>query len=289
MFGSASIEEPEGIAVGPDGVIVVSDGTTNRVVEIAPDLTVTTLASDLPVDPAVLPDGGCSCDCVFEDRPECSACFDLRNRFACFTDARSDLSDAGMAILCWPRGVAVDGLGTVYVADSVNNRIRAIAPDGGVATVAGNGQAGGGDGSGLQAEFFAPSGLALDGSGHLFVTDPTRVRRLDLSTDEVTTVAGDGQFGCRDGPGAVAEFHGASGIAVDSAGNLFVADEGNAAIREISPDGEVTTIAGQGYVGYGQDGSAAVATFSDPVGIAIGPDGTLYVADEVDGLRVIKR
>ncbi|WUR15736.1 NHL repeat-containing protein [[Empedobacter] haloabium] len=178
-----------------------------------------------------------------------------------------------------PFGVAVDARGTVYVADGGdNNRIRRIAPDGSVTTLAG-GAEGFRDGKGAGAAFHTPSALALDHLGNLYVADTGNHAIRKIAPDgSVTTLAGNGQPGSADGKGTAARFNGPVGVAVDDAGVLYVADTYNDRIRRIAPDGSVTTIAGGDRPGDA-DGSGAAAGFDTPSGIAVTPDGTLYVAD----------
>jgi sugar lactone lactonase YvrE len=178
-----------------------------------------------------------------------------------------------------PFGVAIAGDGTVYLSDAgESNRIRRIAPDGTVTTLAG-GTEGFADGAGSAASFNTPSGLALDAAGNLYVADTSnnRIRKI-TSEGVVSTVAGDGTAGYADGPAAQARFDGPIGITVDTKDNVFVADTYNDRIRKISPDGQVSTVAGRGGPGYA-DGEAATALFDTPCGIVVTADGTLIVAD----------
>jgi sugar lactone lactonase YvrE len=175
--------------------------------------------------------------------------------------------DGSPAVLSDPFGVAVAEDGTVYVADAGdNNHIRKIAPDGNITTLAG-GSEGFADGTGAQASFNTPSGLAIDAEGNLFVAD-TGNNRIRKVTPEgvVSTVAGDGTAGYVDGAAAQAQFNGPIGVAVDEAGNVYVADTYNDRIRKISADGQVTTFPSN-------------ETFSTPCGVAVAKDGSLFVAD----------
>ncbi|WEF34829.1 NHL repeat-containing protein [Pseudoduganella chitinolytica] len=178
-----------------------------------------------------------------------------------------------------PFGVAVDARGTIYIADGGdNNRIRRLGTDGSVATFAG-GAEGLRDGKGAAAAFHTPSALALDHLGNLYVADTGNHAIRKVAPDgSVTTLAGNGQPGTADGKGAAARFNGPVGVAVDDAGIVYVADTYNDRIRRIAPDGTVTTIAGGERPGDA-DGSGAAAAFDTPSGIAVTPDGTLYVAD----------
>lgn len=187
-----------------------------------------------------------------------------------------------------PFGVAVDAAGRIYVADAgENNRIRRIDPDGLVTTVAG-GREGFADGMGADAAFHTPSGMALDALGNLYVADTGNhaIRRV-TPAGEVTTVAGDGTSGDRDGPPHRARFNAPVDVAVAPDGTIFVADTYNDRIRRIDPSGMVTTVAGGTMPGY-RDGPADDARFDTPCGIALLPSGALVVADTGNGVvRVI--
>ena len=135
-------------------------------------------------------------------------------------------------------GVAVDGSGNVYVADTVNHRIQKVTAAGDVTTLAGSGSRGAADGAGVASSFSGPRGVAVDGSGNVYVadTDNNRIRRI-AAGGVVTTLAGSGSPGAADGDGVAASFSGPFGIAVDRSGNLYVADTGNNLIRKITLTG----------------------------------------------------
>ena len=190
-----------------------------------------------------------------------------------------DANPSTQAAFSDPFGVAVAADGTVYVADAgESNRIRKITPDGSVATFAGSSE-GFADGLTTSASFNTPSGLALDADGNLYVADTgnNRIRKI-TPEGQVSTVAGDGTAGYRDGPVSQAQFNGPIGIAVDSRGNIYVADAYNDRIRLIANDGQVSTVAGKGTPGYA-DGDRNTSLFNTPCGIAAANDGSLIVAD----------
>jgi sugar lactone lactonase YvrE len=178
-----------------------------------------------------------------------------------------------------PRGVAVDASGTVYVADSNNHRIRKITPSGVVTTFAGSGTAGYTNGTGTAAQFNTPSGIAVDASGTVYVADNSnhRIRKITPS-GVVTTLAGSGVAGYADGTGTGARFNSPSGVTVDAAGTVYVADSTNHRIRKITPVGVVTTFAGSGTAGY-TDGTGTAVQFNSPSGVTVDAAGTVYVAD----------
>jgi sugar lactone lactonase YvrE len=178
-----------------------------------------------------------------------------------------------------PYGLALSRAGLLYVADGgANNRIRKITPTGVVSTVAG-GEEGFKDGLGAAAAFNTPSGLAMDSAGNLIVADTGNhaIRRVSPQ-GEVTTLAGTGQAGFRDGPAAQAQFNGPIGVAVDGQGRILVADTYNDRIRVISPDGLVSTLAGGRFSGD-QDGPGPKARFDNPTALAVDAQSVVWVAD----------
>jgi sugar lactone lactonase YvrE len=167
----------------------------------------------------------------------------------------------------------------VYVADTGNNRIRKITPSGNVTTLAGSGSFGYADGQGTAASFYEPTGVAVDGSGNVYVADKgnNRIRKITPSGN-VTTLAGSGSRGYGEGQGTSASFSGTYGLAVDGSGNVYVADNGNNRIRKITPSGNVTTLAGSGSYGS-TDGPGTSASFNSSTGVAVDGSGNVYVAD----------
>ncbi|MBM3269936.1 MAG: hypothetical protein FJZ01_20065 [Candidatus Sericytochromatia bacterium] len=178
-----------------------------------------------------------------------------------------------------PSGVLAFPDGTVLVADTQNHAIRWISPGGYTYTWLGDGEAGLQDGFGSAVRFNHPTGLALDASGSIYVSDTGNhsIRKIDLY-GEVTTLAGTGEFGDDDGPALSARFDGPTGIAVASDGAVFVSDSNNNCIRRISTAGQVTTFSGSGVAGY-RNGSHVLAQFNHPTGLAFLDDESLLVAD----------
>ena len=182
-----------------------------------------------------------------------------------------------------PRGVAMDADGNLYVADSRNNTIRRVTPGGMVTTFAGlPGVVGCNDGSRGYARFNFPNGVAVDKSGNVYVADLyNSIIRKVTPGGNVTTLAGQpGVEGSANGRGGAALFNFPISIAVDGSDNVYVADMLNNAIRKITPDGMVTTLAGRlSYLGGNADGPGSASRFCHPCGLAVDRTGTIYVAD----------
>ncbi|MDK2124071.1 NHL repeat-containing protein [Parachitinimonas caeni] len=179
-----------------------------------------------------------------------------------------------------PLGIAVDGSGNVFVADTGNSTIRKITSAGVVSTFAGQaGQVGNLDGVGTAARFGEINGIAIDGSGNLYVVESGNTVRKITSAGVVSTLAGSsGKQGLTDGTGTAARFSVPFDVVADGAGNVYVCDHGNHAIRKITPAGVVTTLAGNGSAGN-SDGTGTAATFRYPSGIGVDGSGNVYVAD----------
>jgi streptogramin lyase len=187
-----------------------------------------------------------------------------------------------------PRAAAVGPDGTVYIADTFNHRIRRVDPGGAVTTLVGTGQAAysGDGGPAGAATLHWPHGVAVDQAGAgLYIADSAnhRVRRVDLASGIITTVAGGATAGWAGdgGPAVAAQLEDAKAVWVAPSGELYIADSGNERIRRVDRSGTITTIAGTGVPGYSGDGGPAVAAqFDGPRGVAGDGAGNLYVADD---------
>ena len=196
-----------------------------------------------------------------------------------------DGGPAASAQVCQPYGVAVDNVGNVYIADTYNYRIRKINSSGIISTIAGNGTAtfSGDGGLSVNAAVNAPSGVTVDSAGNLYIADAGnyRVRKIN-SSGIISTVAGNGSVGFSgDGGLAVnASFSTTYSVAVDPAGNIYISDIYNTRIRKVNTAGIVSTIGGNGSVGFSGDGGPATsAQISNPYGITVDAAGNVYIAD----------
>ncbi|MAT53593.1 MAG: hypothetical protein CMN32_03875 [Saprospirales bacterium] len=179
-----------------------------------------------------------------------------------------------------PWGLCATANGTLYVADTKNNKIRKVTPDGVVSTVAGTGNYGTSDGAALASTFGNPTGIEVDQAGNIYVADHlTHIIRKISTNGTVTTLAGTPYIpGDQDGAGSQAQFWRPYGLTLDNDGNIIVADEWNHKIRKVTPSGVVSTVAGTGDVGL-INGAAASAAFNYPWDVTVDPEGNIYVAD----------
>ncbi len=242
---TARFSRPCGIAVDRQKNLIVADNFNHTLRKVTPDGVVTTLAGR-----------------------------------AWSMGATNGPGDA--ARFFWPSGTAADGAGNLYVADAGNHTVRMVSPEGAVTTLAGSaGTAGSADGTGAKALFYGPSDVAPDGAGNLVVADRgNHTLRKVTPAGAVTTLAGSaGKAGRADGVGGAARFNSPSGVAVDDAGNIYVADTGNHLIRKVMPGGEVTTLAGCAGIKGGTDGRGVLARFNGPSDVAVDHAGNVFVAD----------
>lgn len=240
---SARFEDPYAVAVDGSGNLYVADSTDHSIRKITSDGTVTTLAGK----------GG-----------------SFGSTDGTGTAARFNA----------PLGIAADSAGTVYVADTGNSTLRKITPAGVVTTMAGSAGSGAStDGTGTAARFMSPYGVTVDSNNNVYVVESSAAVRKITSAGVVTTLAGtSGTNGFTNGTGTAARFSVPFDIAVDGAGNLYVSDHGNHAVRMVTPAGVVTTLAGSGSGGK-TDGTGTAASFKFPSGIAADSSGTVYLAD----------
>jgi sugar lactone lactonase YvrE len=196
-----------------------------------------------------------------------------------------DGGPATSAQLWLPGGIAVDAAGNLFIADTFNNRIRKVTAAGVISSIAGTGTAGfGGDGGpATSAQLNEPHGIAVDPAGNLFIADSGNNRIRKVTADGViSTVAGTGDpgFSADGGPATLAKLNVPFNVALDAAGDLFIADAANNRIREVTTDGVITTVAGTGNPGFSGDGGPATSAYLyHPDGIAVDAAGNLYIAD----------
>lgn len=188
----------------------------------------------------------------------------------------------------WPTGIAIDKKGNIYVADYLNFSIRMISTGGQVKTIAGFFRQGHRNGTLQESTFAGPDNIAIDKKGNIIVgdADAVSVRKINLKKNKVTTIAGGKLMGFKDGKGGEAAFGYPTGVAIDKKGNIYVADRRGHAIRKIDKRGNVVTIAGNGTAGY-VDGKGTESRFREPISLAVGPKGNIFVADS--GNNLIRR
>jgi uncharacterized protein (TIGR03437 family) len=253
-LSQAFFPAPSGLARDSQGNIYVADALQHTVRRIAADLTVTTIAG------------------------------------SGLAGYAGDNGPAAAAILDTPQGVAVDGAGNIYIADSGNNRIRMVSADGNIATIAGNGLTifTGDGGPATLATLSGPDFVLADGSGNLFIADTGHHRVRKVTPDgKIQTIAGDGTVGFAgdNGPATAAQLSTPQSLAIDRSGNLYIADDAVDTIRKVSPSGIITTFAGTpGQLGYAGDGSPAThALLNLPCGVAVDGSGKVWIADSANG------
>ncbi len=185
----------------------------------------------------------------------------------------------GQAQFNGPFGLGIDSFGNLYVGDVNNVRLRRVTPTGVVSTLAGNGQQGFADGTGVAAQFNGIAGVTVDNTNTIYVADGFnhRIRRV-TQQGVVTSIAGNGSTGFVNGTGTAARFNVPYSVACDVSGNIYVADFSNHSIRKVTPQGVVTTTAGNGTSGL-VEGNGTAARFNQPSGVGVAPNGNVYVAD----------
>ncbi len=285
----ATVENPMGIAVAPDGSIYVTEPYKGRVRRVAPDGKIYSIVATpgfaSPTGIAVGPDGSLYV-AEKDDHRVRRIAPDGSVTTVAGTGIQGSSGDGGLATaarLNSPRAVAVGPDGSLYIAEAA--RIRRVGPDGRIATIAGNGgfEFNGDSIPAVNAAIGYVYGLAVgpDGSVYLAAADHSRIRRVGPD-GIITTVVGTGQRGYSGdgGPGAQATLNWATGVAVGPDGSLYIADAGNQRIRRLGPSGVITTVAGTGEPGFsGDGGAAAAAKLSSPFAVSSAPDGSIYIAD----------
>ena len=253
---SALLAAPESVAVDSAGNVFIADTWNHRIRRVGLDGVITTVAG---------------------------------NGTSGFS---GDGGPATSAELFSPETLAVDGVGNLFIGESGNHRIRKVSLDGIISTVAGNGTSGfsGDGGPASSAQLAFPRGVAVDAAGNLFIGEGesgNRIRKVS-SNGIITTVAGNGTSGFSGdgGPATSAQISNPRSVAVDMAGNLFIADTQNHRIRKVSPDGTISTVAGNGTSGSGGDGGPATsAQLHFPQDVMMDAAGILVIADLSDRIR----
>jgi uncharacterized protein (TIGR03437 family) len=189
---------------------------------------------------------------------------------------KGDSGPATKAGLVAPMATVVDGAGNIYVLSNGDGRIRKVGTDGNITTLAGSGVPGFADGNGAAAQFNFPTGLAIDGSGNLYVADSLNLRIRKVASAAVSTIAGNGNFSYSgdNGPATSAQLNGPLGVAVDGAGSVYVADTSNHVVRRVA-NGTITNLTGNGQPGTDQ--------LNAPQGVAATASGDVYIADTQNG------
>jgi uncharacterized protein (TIGR03437 family) len=252
----AQLNTPQGVAADAAGNLYLSDTLNNVVRKVSPNGIISNYAGN----------GG--------------------------VGSSGDGSAATSAQLNGPQGLAVDASGNLFIADTLNAKVRKVSASGVISTVAGSGTPGyGGDGAAAtSAQLNLPIGVAVDGNNNLYIADFGNSRVRKVSANNISTVAGNGSFGYSgDGGQAVkAQLNGPQGVAVDAAGNLYIADTENNRIREVTPGGLIATVAGNGIAGYSGDGGQATsAQVGNPVGLAVDAAGDIFTVDASNRVRQV--
>lgn len=300
----ARFAAPQGLAVNSAGTVFIADTANSTVRMMTPAGVVTTLAGSASVGSS----NGAAANARFYS-PQNIAIDSQANVYV--ADTQNNVvrkispsgvvsilagtpgvfgsADGSSALFSGPQGIAVDASGNVYVADTGNSTIRKITAGGVTTTFVGAaGNPGNTDGTGANAQFYEPEGVAVDSVNNIYVADTWNhtIRKI-TSAGVSSTLAGlAGTFGSFDGANSAARFNNPTGIAVDGSGNLYVTDYNNDTIREVTPAGVVITLAGLAGVWGNADGTGTNASFFGPTGISVDSSGDLFVIDSAnDTLR----
>ncbi len=253
---SAPLYYPVGLALDKQGNLYIAEYEEQRVRKVSPNGTITTFAGSGQVGIAGFSgDGG----------------------------------PATAARLRYPSAVAVDGQGSVYIADEGNHRVRKVSPGGTITTIAGSGVAGfsGDGGPATSANLNYPQGVAVDAQGNVYIADTSNYRVRKVSPGgTISTFAGGGSSLGDGGPATAAQLNAPKGVAVDGQGNVYIADTNDNRVREVSPGGTISTFAGGGS-SLGDGGPATSAELGQPSAVAVDGQGNVYIAD-TDNHRVRK-
>jgi len=252
----AQLNTPQGVAADAAGNLYLSDTLNNVVRKVSPNGIISNYAGN----------GG--------------------------VGSSGDGGAATSAQLNGPQGLAVDASGNLFIADTLNAKVRKVSASGVISTVAGSGTPGyGGDGAAAtSAQLNLPIGVAVDGNNNLYIADFGNSRVRKVSANNISTVAGNGSAGYSGdgGPAVKAQLNGPQGVAVDAAGNLYIADTENNRIREVTPGGLIATVAGNGIAGYSGDGGQATsAQVGNPVGLTVDSAGDIYTVDASARVRQV--
>jgi uncharacterized protein (TIGR03437 family) len=248
---AAQLATPFGVVVNASGAVLISDQANNKIRQVTTDGNIGTVAG---------------------------------------TGGRSYSGDGAAAtnsLMAAPAGVALDNAGAVYFSDSLNDVVRKFSLSGNIATIAGNFNNGpgfsGDNGAATSASLNTPVGIAVDSTGNIYVADRlnNRIRKIS-ATGTITAFAGNGVAGSSGDGGlaTAATMRSPAGLAIDSAGTVYIADTGNHRVRKVTSDGKISNVAGIGAAGYSGDlGNATLAGLNSPAGIAVDKTGNLYIAD----------
>jgi trimeric autotransporter adhesin len=245
---AAQLNMPSNMVFDTVGNLYIADSANNRVRKVSPSGVITTVAGNGVAGYAG--DGGSGASAMLND----------------------------------PEGLASDIDGNVYIADTQNNRIRKLLPGGTIITIAGNGNASfyGDGGPANAASIHAPEAIYSAGGGHIYIADTGNQRVRELLPDgTITTVAGNGAQGVAGdgGPATSAQLSLPVGVALDAAGNLYIADKGNNRVRMVSAGGTISTFAGSATYALGDGGPATGAQLSAPASVALDAAGNVYISD----------